>query len=310
MPTNLIPQCNPTSGTSGGVTYTWASDDSYVRCVGTTTLTLSVSNIVPSAGNISNTPFRAGHTYHLDYPNPNSAITIQCYCYPQTSGTYDARFLMSSSQDFTIPDPCVRLTLRVRVANNSTVNTTIYPSIYDITFTDVDADIKAMNDYLGYYNSWFNANAWSKFTSLPWDGESCSEIACSISYFYGNISKIYVSNYAQGLVDLFRANGRFYTRAQGGQRGDFIWFDYDHDGIADHSGRIMSIDPDGTIHTFEGNVYSVTATFPYSPNDPTILGFGRPNYDYDPGDNPSPVPPTFTYCPYYRHMRRLRGNLL
>ena len=308
MADNLILQCNPVGGLSGGVTYTWSSDKTSCTCVGTTTSTLSVSNIVPSAGNIANTPFKAGHTYHLDYPNPVSAITIQCYCYPQTSGTYDARFLMSSSQDFTIPDPCVRLILRVRVANNSTVNSTIYPAIYDITYTDVDADVEIMQDHLGYPNSWFNANAWEDFANPPpWDGESCSEIACCISYLAGNLSTIFVSNYAEGLWRLFDNAGRYYTRTQGGQVGDFIWWDYDFDGIPDHTGRIMAIDPDGTIHTFEGNVASVTITRPFSPNDPTIFGFGRPDYRYAPSPTPHPTPANFQPNIYVRHMRRLRG---
>ena len=309
MPDNLLQYCDLSNKTSRTVTYTWSNLSCTVH--GTATGGTAADNFVQT--NITNTHFAVDHTYQLYYSA--SIVQFRVWFYSSDQSFAD-QYIISSintrvNRQFTIPSATKNMIWSLRVPSGSTANETVSPEIYDITYTDVDADIQAMNDYLGYYNSWFYENAWKHFAEPPyWDGESCSEIACSISYLGGNISKIYVSNYAQGLADLFRANGRFYTPAQGAQRGDFIWFDYDHDGVPDHSGRVMSIDPDGTIHTFEGNVYSVTATFQYNPNDPTIFGFGRPNYDYDPENPPGPAPPKFTYTPYYRHMRRLRGSMI
>lgn len=172
-------------------------------------------------------------------------------------------------------------------------------------YTDVDADCDMMLDLVGYPNSWFY-NKWIQFASgAAWDGESCSEIACCVSYMAGNISKIYVSNYAQGLISLFRANGRY---GNSPSRGAFIWFDYDGDGIGDHTGRVYNVD-NGIVYTFEGNVGGLTVLRQYYINDPTILGYGYPNYDNDPAPvPPEPTPPKATYLPYWRHKRRERGS--
>lgn len=301
MPTNLITQCNPSSGTSAGVTYTWNNPNCHAQ--GTSTGT-SFSTI--TQGDVTLSPFRANYTYELK--GATSALRLQWYSYPAMSGTYDQTGYFTSDGELTIPANCVRFWLRLRVNNGTTVNVTRTIEAYDITYTDVDADVQMMQDHLGYPNSWFNANAWEDFANPPpWDGESCSEIACCISYLAGNLSTIFVSNYAEGLWRLFDNAGRYYTRTQGGQVGDFIWWDYDFDGIPDHTGRIMAIDPDGTIHTFEGNVTSVTITRPFSPNDPTIFGFGRPDYRYAPSPTPHPTPANFQPNIYVRHMRRLRG---
>ena len=311
MPTNLITQCNPASGVSGGVTYTWYSDFS-CNCYGTTTGTLSVSNIiVPAAAAISTTPFRAGRKYQLIFSAQR--MRVQAYFYPQTTGGYDSSFNVTGDHEFTIPDPCARMTLRLRAFGNTTINEVVAPEIYDITFTDRDADIQIMADLIQhgpYPNSWF-LPIWNEFAAyLGWDGESCSEIACCVSYMAGNLSKIFVSNYADGLYQQYLAAGRYHTPAQGAQIGDFMWWDYDFDGVPDHTGRVYDILSDGTIITFEGNVGGMTTSRPYSPNDPTIFGYGRPNYDYDPALDPDQPGVRFQPHNFFRHTRRLRGNLL
>ena len=196
----------------------------------------------------------------------------------------------------------------LRVPSGSTANETVAPEVYDITFTDVDADIKYMKELIEtgpYPNSWF-FGIWGEFASIyDWDGESCSEIACCVSYKAGNLSKIYVSNYAQGLASQYQANNRFGHTAS---RGAFMWFDYNFDGVPDHTARVYRIDSDGTIWTFEGNVGGMTTSRPYSPSDPTIYGYGYPNYDFDPAQEPDAPTGRFQPMAHVRHMRRLRGT--
>ena len=306
MPTNLITQCNPTSGTSAGVIYTWTNPSCHAQGQSTGT---SYSTICQ--GDITLTPFRPNRKYQ--FKGATSSLRLQWYSYPAMTGTYDQTGYFTSDSELTIPSNSVRFWLRLRVNSGTTVNVTRTFEAYDITFTDRDADIQIMDDlitYGPYPNSWF-LSTWNEFAAyLGWDGESCSEIACCVSYMAGNLSKIYVSNYAEGLYLQYYNAGRYYTRTQGAQIGDFMWWDYDFDGVPDHTGRVYDILADGTIITFEGNVGGMTTSRPYSPNDPTIFGYGRPNYDYDPSTEPGQPGPTFQPHVLFRHQRRLRGNLL
>lgn len=175
--------------------------------------------------------------------------------------------------------------------------------------TDVEADVAMMQTYTGYNNSYFYP-IWTQFAAGElWDGESCSEIACCMSYLAGNISKIYVSNYAQGLASLFQSAGRFGSTPA---VGAFIWFDYDNDGVPDHTGRVMSI-TGSNIHTFEGNVGGMTVQRDYAVGTSYIYGYGYPNYDNqpipEPPDPPAPPAPGGKhYLPFWRHKRRERGS--
>lgn len=184
--------------------------------------------------------------------------------------------------------------------------------------TDYEADVKIMEDYTGYYNSYF-LQEWLKFAPLEsWDGQSCSEIACCVSYmaryisedFANNINKIFVSNYAQGLYNLFSAASRVgHTPIIGA----FVWFDYGDGNGLSHTGRVMWFDS-ANVHTFEGNVGGMTRQRDYPINDPQLAWYGYPNYNNV--DIPDPVPPLpppppvggTHFAQYFRHPRRVRGN--
>ena len=87
--------------------------------------------------------------------------------------------------------------------------------------TDRERDIQQMEDMIGKGASYVKP-IWLKFAN-GWDGAWCSEAACCVSYLAGNIDKIYVSNYCAGLVEKFKAAGRFGTSAKAGA---FVFFDY------------------------------------------------------------------------------------
>lgn len=183
--------------------------------------------------------------------------------------------------------------------------------------TDAEADVQTMEDYTGYYNSYFY-QFWVQFASAQaWDGQSCSEIACCIDWlaryispdFASNINKIYISNYAQGLYDLFWAAGRVGTAPQ---IGAFVWFDYGDGNGLSHTGRVMRFDA-SNVHTFEGNVGGLTVQRDYPINSPYIAYYGYPNYDNIPipTPTPTPTPPPVGgkhFAQYYRHPKRVRRN--
>lgn len=139
---------------------------------------------------------------------------------------------------------------------------------------DYEADIDQAIKYLGLPN-WYFRDIFGKFSS-SWDNVPCSEIACCVSFEAGNLSKIYVSNYAEGMYRLYDAAGRFDHTPK---LGDFIWFDYGA-GVPEHTGRVIEIDNvNNLITTIEGNTNGgYVNQFIYSINDPTIFGYGHPNY--------------------------------
>lgn len=57
--------------------------------------------------------------------------------------------------------------------------------------------------------------------------------------------------------------------------GDIVIFDWAGDGVADHTGIVERVDPDGTVHTIEGNASDVVKRreYPASTND--IRGYVR-----------------------------------
>ncbi len=150
--------------------------------------------------------------------------------------------------------------------------------------TDVQADINMAYDVLGYPNSYFESIYAQIGTGWDWN-YCCSEIACCISYMAGNLDKIYVSSYAQGLVNLYQMHGRFgHTPSPGA----FIWFDYGDGNGPSHTGRVVAVDGN-LVTTIEGNTNGgYVNMFYYDVNNPWIYGYGYPDYT----DEPMPDPPT------------------
>lgn len=138
--------------------------------------------------------------------------------------------------------------------------------------TDREKDIQTAKSLIGKPNSYFKP-IWQKFAS-GWDGASCSETACCISYLAGNLSKIYVSNYAAGLVAKFKMFGRFGHEPV---LGAFIWFDYKDGQGASHTGRVVEVGAT-TIKTIEGNINNQVVSRTYYKDSPYIYGYGYPNY--------------------------------
>ena len=138
--------------------------------------------------------------------------------------------------------------------------------------TDVEKDISVMQEYIGYPNEYFHS-IFDEFAPGMWDYVPCSEIACCWSYMAGNLEKIYVSNYAEGLYNLYRANGRFGSTPQ---PGAFIWFQYGSN-TPEHTGRVVKIE-NGVVYTIEGNVGGIVQALSYPIDSWYIFGYGYPNY--------------------------------
>lgn len=73
----------------------------------------------------------------------------------------------------------------------------------------------------------------------------------------------------------YKEAGRFH--ADHPQPGDQIFFQ--RAGQIVHTGLVEKVDPDGVIHTIEGNSSNAVRRQVYRPGDERILGFGRPRYE-------------------------------
>ncbi|MBC7460493.1 MAG: CHAP domain-containing protein [Thermoleophilia bacterium] len=74
-----------------------------------------------------------------------------------------------------------------------------------------------------------------------------------------------------------KQENRWYDRgAQAPQPGDIVVFDWAGDGVGDHTGIVERVDPDGTVHTIEGNSSNAVKRRDYSGTSSDIKGFVRP----------------------------------
>ena len=60
------------------------------------------------------------------------------------------------------------------------------------------------------------------------------------------------------------------------QAGDIVIFDWTGDNTSDHTGIVERVDPDGTIHTIEGNASDKVMRRDYSSSTNDIRGYVRP----------------------------------
>lgn len=82
-------------------------------------------------------------------------------------------------------------------------------------------------------------------------------------------------NYKAGVIqikDWAEKNGNYVKQndGKGISPGDLITFGSDG---GDHIGMVKSVDPDGTVHTVEGNTSDKVAERTYKPGDPKVYGF-------------------------------------
>jgi hypothetical protein len=73
-----------------------------------------------------------------------------------------------------------------------------------------------------------------------------------------------------------KQEGRFYAHgSQPASPGDIVIFDWGNDGTPDHTGIVERVDPDGRVHTIEGNASDTILRRTYPPTTPHITGFIR-----------------------------------
>lgn len=141
--------------------------------------------------------------------------------------------------------------------------------------TNREKDVEMALSLIGKPNYYFHP-IWMQFASeYGWDGAPCSEIACCISYLAGNLDLIPISNYAQGLVNKFKAAGMFGTEPA---VGAFVFFDYGDGNGFSHTGRVVAYDGE-YVTTVEGNIGGEVVKRSYHKNTYYLKGYGYPDYN-------------------------------
>ena len=78
-------------------------------------------------------------------------------------------------------------------------------------------------------------------------------------------------------IDWFKAHNQWKGRSYTPKSGDYIFFDWEPDGVADHIG-IVDYYENGYVYTVEGNSSDTCRTKSYSIDDSCIYGFAVPNF--------------------------------
>ena len=71
----------------------------------------------------------------------------------------------------------------------------------------------------------------------------------------------------------FIRNGKWYSRRIEPKAGMIIFFDWDDDGVSEHTGIVEKCE-DGIVYTIEGNSHDVCKRKWYAAGDKTIMGYG------------------------------------
>ena len=120
-----------------------------------------------------------------------------------------------------------------------------------------------------------SATAGAENTPGPWCAYFVSWLAKSAG------APIGAGGNGTGYVPTLEAWGKQENRfvefgSQQPQAGDIVIFDWTGDNTSDHTGIVERVDPDGTIHTIEGNASDKVMRRDYSSSTNDIRGYVRP----------------------------------
>ncbi len=95
------------------------------------------------------------------------------------------------------------------------------------------------------------------------------------------------------MISWFQNRGEYHSRSSGysPKKGDLIFFDWSHNGSAQHVG-IVNYTAGGTVYTIEGNNQDMVRARSYSMSSASVMGYGHPNWGSLSNGKSSPVKTT------------------
>ena len=120
------------------------------------------------------------------------------------------------------------------------------------------------------YWKWYGFNTHVEWCAcfVSWCADQCGYIENGIIPKYAVVS--------DG-INWFKARGQYQNRKYEPQPGDIIFFDWENDGLADHTGIVKSCE-DGIVTTIEGNSHDRCVEKTYRQGATFINGYGVPKY--------------------------------
>ena len=119
--------------------------------------------------------------------------------------------------------------------------------------------------------------SWYGFPSrVEWCACFVSWCANQCGYIDNGIIPRY--SYCPAGVDWFRSHNEFVSNNTIPQPGYIVFFDWNRDGISDHTGIVVETMNNITVHTIEGNSGDCVRQRYYPVGSPSILGYGTPAY--------------------------------
>lgn len=117
---------------------------------------------------------------------------------------------------------------------------------------------------------------WCGFSyRIEWCACFVSWCAAHCGYTSGGDVPIFIS--CKVGIDWFKEHGQWKGRNHKPITGNYIFFDWDGDGTADHIGLVDYVE-DGCVYTIEGNSSDMCRRKVYVLNDACIFGYAAPNY--------------------------------
>lgn len=154
--------------------------------------------------------------------------------------------------------------------------------IYMVTPNNVLSIAKSQIGYVEGKNNHSKYGAWYGLDNAPWCAMFVSWCFAQAGQPLPSIQNAKGYAYCPSGVNYFKKIGQFYKTPK---VGDIVFFDWQRDGISDHTGLVLEIKNSQQIITIEGNTSPSNNS-----NGGQVMqrsrmvqhcqGFGRPNYDY------------------------------
>lgn len=170
----------------------------------------------------------------------------------------------------------------------SRIDSIIDTAVSYLGITEYSASHKRVIDI---YNKCRYADAYKMTYDDPW----CAAfvVACFGENCYHDLIPCVAS--CDQMISYFKQWGNWHGRNEAIVPGDIIFYDWDKNGSSDHVGIVVKNNI-GNLNIIEGNKSDSVGYRSIRVGDPTIIGFGRPNYDS--GVN-STIIPINQYSRYY-----------
>lgn len=184
---DVVALANPVGRTHKGVTYDWDGTECTVTGRATASSFCNIYNGESPSWMIG------GATYYVDFSSTNVTLAV----YEWHNGTIDSNPLINTKEStkFTLSRDVTAVTVRIRVANGTTVNETVHPVILTALSNNGIAELSVLSRTYPKKMAIFGD---SVLLGRDGNGSSTDIVEKNIPYFIHELTSYDVDNYAEG----------------------------------------------------------------------------------------------------------------